>query len=156
MITLSKVVKDTATMKLLKPQFLHLNSSSSSSVKRHNSKSAEVFIVISAQCLSHQKIVIESTTKCHAHITSSLLYAIFIWCRHSSSKNLWPYACYYCCIPSSPVLLHIYCPHPLSCYILFRGVTHVVIVACNYPCQHTWIVCGSVNSELWTSNYIHK
>ena len=29
------------------------------------------------------------------------------------------YACYYCycCMPSSPVLLHIYCPHPLSCCI---------------------------------------
>ena len=27
------------------------------------------------------------------------------------------YACYYCCMPSSPVLLHVYCPHPLSCCI---------------------------------------
>ena len=27
------------------------------------------------------------------------------------------YACYFCCMPSFPVLLHIYCPHPLSCCI---------------------------------------
>ena len=33
-----------------------------------------------------------------------------------TSPLLWCYACY-CCMPSSPVLLHIYCPHSLSCCI---------------------------------------
>ena len=30
-------------------------------------------------------------------------------------------------------------------YILFDGVTHAII-----PCLHTWILCGSVNSDLRT------
>ena len=38
-------------------------------------------------------------------------HVIIVACPHS----LWGYACYYCCMPSFPVLLHIYCPHPLSC-----------------------------------------
>ena len=41
-------------------------------------------------------------------------------CNNNNMRNpsLWGYACYYCCMPSSPVLLHI------------GGVTHVIIVAC--------------------------
>ena len=38
-------------------------------------------------------------------------------CNPSLHFTLWGYACCYCCMPSSPVLLHIYCPHPLSCCI---------------------------------------
>ena len=86
---------------------------------------------------------LESTTKSHAHCTSSLSYAILL-CAHIRSLThntvRWLYqsrvvghATIITCVtlllhalipclaayilPSSPVLLHIYCPHPLSCCI---------------------------------------
>ena len=66
-----------------------------------------------------------------------------------TSLLLWGYACYYCCMPSSPVLLHIYCPHPLSCCIytalvslLFGTVIptsfNILMEMILLPCIYNW------------------
>ena len=76
--------------------------------------------------------------------------------RNPSLLLLWGYARYYCCMPSSPVLLHIYCPHPLSCCIYTPLVSLLfgTVIPTSFN-RNVFTLFILIRHALWASGSVH-